>query len=97
MVLAVSDADDSDRSNWVLGSGASRHLVNEETLLIDSAKRSQEIAMAVVESLHLTRDGSVRLKILVRNFESTVTLTDVYLELGLTNDSVLYDNPLRRK
>lgn len=70
MVLAVPDAGDS---------GTSGHLVNDKTLLIESAKCIKEIVMADSESLHLTRVGSVRLKVIARGVQSTVTLTDVHL------------------
>ena len=59
MVLAVSDTDDKNCGNWILDSGASRHRVNDETLLIDSAACNHEIAIADGESLRLTQVDSV--------------------------------------
>lgn len=73
MVLAVTDTGDKDRGDWILDSNASRHLVNDETLLIDSSVCSQEIAMDDGESLHLTRVGSVRLGVIASSVESMVT------------------------
>uniref|UniRef100_A0AAV1V2L8 Uncharacterized protein n=1 Tax=Peronospora matthiolae TaxID=2874970 RepID=A0AAV1V2L8_9STRA len=58
LVLAATDATGVDRGDWILDSGASRHLVNDESLLLKSTACSHEIAMADGESLHLTRVGS---------------------------------------
>ena len=35
-VLAANDAIDTDQGDWILDSGASRHLVNDKSLLIGS-------------------------------------------------------------
>ena len=59
-VLAANDAIGVNRGGWILDSGASRHLVNDESLLIEPAACIHEIAMADGESLRLTRVGSVR-------------------------------------
>ena len=72
-VLAANDAIGIDRGDWILDSGASRHLVNDESLLIDSTSCVYEIAMADGESLQLTRVGSVRLEVLARGVKMTVT------------------------
>ena len=90
MVFAVSYKRDSDRGDWMHDSGASRYLVNDDTLLINSAASSHEIAMADGESLHLMRVSSVRLKIIARGVESIVTLTDVYLAPRLDKNIILY-------
>ena len=37
MFLAVSYKGDSDRGDWILDSDASRHLFNDDTLLVNSA------------------------------------------------------------
>uniref|UniRef100_A0AAV1T0X6 CCHC-type domain-containing protein n=1 Tax=Peronospora matthiolae TaxID=2874970 RepID=A0AAV1T0X6_9STRA len=58
LVLAATDATAVNRGDWILDSGSSRHLVNDESLLLKSTACSHEIAMADGESLHLTRVGS---------------------------------------
>uniref|UniRef100_A0AAV1VI13 Integrase catalytic domain-containing protein n=1 Tax=Peronospora matthiolae TaxID=2874970 RepID=A0AAV1VI13_9STRA len=90
LVLAATDATGVDRGDWILDSGASRHLVNDESLLLKSTACSHEIAMADGESLHLTRVGSVRLEVLARGAEAVVTLTDVYLAPRLAKNIVSY-------
>lgn len=50
-MLTANDAIGIDRGDWILESGTSRHLVNEESLLIDSTDCVYEIAMADGESL----------------------------------------------
>uniref|UniRef100_A0AAV1TI68 Uncharacterized protein n=1 Tax=Peronospora matthiolae TaxID=2874970 RepID=A0AAV1TI68_9STRA len=90
LVLAATDATGVDRGDWILDSGASRHLVNDESLLLKSTACSHEIAMADGESLHLTRVGSVRLEVLARGAEAVVTLTGVCLALRLAKNIVSY-------
>ena len=96
MVLAVSDRRNRNRGNCIIDSGASRHLINDETLLIDSATCDHEIAMADGESLLLTQVGSVRLKVIARGVESTVMLTDVYLAPRLAKIIISYGTLERR-
>uniref|UniRef100_A0AAV1T9C8 CCHC-type domain-containing protein n=1 Tax=Peronospora matthiolae TaxID=2874970 RepID=A0AAV1T9C8_9STRA len=79
LVLAATDATGVDRGDGILDSGESRHLVNDDSLLLKSTARSHEIAMTDGESLHLMRVGSVRLGVLARGAEAVLTLTDVYL------------------
>uniref|UniRef100_A0AAV1TQK7 Retrovirus-related Pol polyprotein from transposon TNT 1-94-like beta-barrel domain-containing protein n=1 Tax=Peronospora matthiolae TaxID=2874970 RepID=A0AAV1TQK7_9STRA len=90
LVLAATDATGVDRGNWILDSGASRHLVNDKSLLLKLTACSHEIATADSESLQLTRVGSVRLEVLARGAEAVVTLTDVYLAPRLAKNIVSY-------
>uniref|UniRef100_A0AAV1UJY9 GAG-pre-integrase domain-containing protein n=1 Tax=Peronospora matthiolae TaxID=2874970 RepID=A0AAV1UJY9_9STRA len=90
LVLAATDATGVDRGDWILDSGASRHLINDESLLLKSTACSHEIAMADGESLHLTRVGSVRLDVLAHGAEEVVKLTDVYLAPRLAKNTVSY-------
>ena len=53
-VLAANDAIDIERGDWILDSGAIRHLVNDESLFIDSTTCVHEISMTDGESLRLT-------------------------------------------
>ena len=89
-VLAATDAAGADRGGRILDSGASRHLVNDESLMLISTDCSHEIAMADGESLHLMRVGSVRLEVLARGAEAFVTLTDVYLAPRLAKNIESY-------
>uniref|UniRef100_A0AAV1T191 Integrase catalytic domain-containing protein n=1 Tax=Peronospora matthiolae TaxID=2874970 RepID=A0AAV1T191_9STRA len=90
LVLATNDASKIGRGDWILDSGASRHLVNDESLLLDSSSCSHEIAMADGESLRLTRAGNVRLEVLARGVKTVVTLADVYLAPRLAKNIVSY-------
>ena len=90
MVLAVSDRRNRNRGNCIIDSGASRHLINDETLLIDSDAYDYEIAMTDGESRHLTQVGSVRLKVIAHNIENTVMLMDMYLAPRIVKTIVLY-------
>uniref|UniRef100_A0AAV1V1J0 CCHC-type domain-containing protein n=1 Tax=Peronospora matthiolae TaxID=2874970 RepID=A0AAV1V1J0_9STRA len=90
LVIATNDASKIGRGDWILDSGTSRHLVNDESLLLDSSSCSHDIAMADGESLRLTRTGSVRLKVLARGVKTIVTLTDVYLAPRLAKNIVSY-------
>uniref|UniRef100_A0AAV1UWD4 Retrovirus-related Pol polyprotein from transposon TNT 1-94-like beta-barrel domain-containing protein n=1 Tax=Peronospora matthiolae TaxID=2874970 RepID=A0AAV1UWD4_9STRA len=90
LLLAATDATGVDRGDWILDSGTSRHLVNDESLLLKSTACIHEIAMADGESLHLTRAGSVRLEVFARGAEVLETLTDVYLAPRLAKNIVSY-------
>ena len=87
-MLAANDAIGISRGDWILDSGASRHLVNDESLLINITDCSHEIAMTDGESLRLTRVGSVRLEVLVRGMKMTATLTEVYLASRMAKNIV---------
>ena len=71
--LSANDGIGIDQGDWILDSDASRHFVNEESMLIDSTTCAHEIIMADGESLRLTRVGSVRLEVLARGVKMTVT------------------------
>ena len=51
-MLDANDAIDIDRGDWILDSSTSRHPVNDDSLLIDSATCVHEIAMEDGESLY---------------------------------------------
>ena len=54
-MLAENDAIEIEGGDWILDSGASRNLVNDESLLIDSTTCVHEISMTDGESGRLTR------------------------------------------
>ena len=72
LVLAVGDTNAGDRDDWILDNGASRHLVSDSKLLVDSKLCSDEIAMADGELLRITRCGGVRLQVLAGGVEKIV-------------------------
>ena len=78
-MLAANDGVGIDRDDCILDSGASRHLVNEESMLIDSTTCGHEVVMADGESLRLTRVGSVRVEVLASGAKTSLTLTKVYM------------------
>ena len=65
-VLSAKDAQGVGRGDWILDSGAIRHLVNDESLLLESSACEHQIEMADAESFCLKRVGSARLKVLER-------------------------------
>ena len=89
-MLAENDAIDIEGGDWILDSGASRHLVNDESLLIDSTTCVHEISMADGESLRLTRVENVCLEVLARGRKKNVTLNEAYLALRLAKKIVSY-------
>ena len=95
-MLAANDAIDINRGDWILESDASRQLVNDESLLIDSNACVHEIATADGESLRLTRVGNVRLEVLARGNKMDVTLTEVYLAPLLAKNIVSYGKLVRK-
>ena len=74
-MLAANDAIDIEKGDWIFDSGASIHLVNDESLFVDSTTCVHEIFMAD----GATRVGNVRLEVLARGRKQNVTLTEVYL------------------
>ena len=78
-LLAANDAINIDRGDRILDSCASRHLVYDESLFIDSTVCVHEKSMTDGESLRLTRVGNVRLEVLARGRKKNVTLTEVYI------------------
>ena len=74
----------------ILDNCASRHLVSDSKLLVESKLCSDEIAKAYGESLRLTMCGSVRLRVLADGVEKTVLLMVVYLAPCLAKNIVSY-------
>ncbi|CAI5703663.1 unnamed protein product [Peronospora effusa] len=95
-VIAASDAIGIDRGDWILDSGASRNLVNYESILICLTSCVHEIAMADSNLLRLTCVGIVRLKVRARGMKMNVTPIEVYLASRLAKNKVSYGN-LERK
>ena len=78
-MLAANDGVGIDRDDCILDSGASRHLVSDELMLIDSTTCAHEVVMAYGESFRLTRVGSVRVEVLASGAKTSLTLTIVYM------------------
>ena len=89
-MLTRNDAIGINRDDWILDSDASRHLVNDESLLIGSTACVHEIAMADGESLQLTCIKNMRLEVFALDMKIDVTLTEVCLAPRLTKNIVLY-------
>ena len=62
------------RDDWILDSGSSRHLVNDEAILFDSKDCNHTCNMANGEMLVLTKVGSVRLQVIATGFERTINV-----------------------
>ena len=63
VVLAVNDDSDNVNDDWILDSGASRHLVNDDRLMIDAEIRNDVVSLADNEKVGLSKVGSVRLSV----------------------------------
>lgn len=70
MILAVGCTGDSTQIDWILDSGAIRHLVKEETFLLSKGGCSHEITMSYGDLLQLTRQ--------VLDVDYSLTFTAVY-------------------
>ena len=73
-----------------MDSGSSRHLLKDESLLLDAQDCNYQCNMADGETLSLSRVGSVRLCVMAGGKERTVKLTDVYLATELERNIISY-------
>ena len=90
VILDVQDSCNDSRNDWLLNSGASLHLVNDERLLLDARDCDDEVLLADDEKLALTKVGDVRLFVIADGSESTVKLTNVYFAPNLARNIVNY-------
>ncbi|TDH70260.1 hypothetical protein CCR75_001632 [Bremia lactucae] len=71
---------------WVMDSGASRHLVGDETLLHDAVPCADGLTLPNDAALHVTKVGSVTFMSRVDDDIHEVTLPDVYFAPSLFKD-----------
>ena len=90
VIIRVQDGNGDAKSDWILDSGASCHLVNDERLLLHAIECSVEVSLADEEKLVLTKVGGVRLFVTADDKESTVLLTNMYFAPSLTRNIVSY-------
>uniref|UniRef100_A0AAV1TNS0 Retrovirus-related Pol polyprotein from transposon TNT 1-94-like beta-barrel domain-containing protein n=1 Tax=Peronospora matthiolae TaxID=2874970 RepID=A0AAV1TNS0_9STRA len=90
VVLAVIDDGDKVKDDWILDSGASRHLVKDDRLLIEAEICNDVVSLADNEKVGLSTVDSVRLSVVVNGKEKTVKLTDVYYSPSLARNIINY-------
>uniref|UniRef100_A0AAV1UPH6 Retrovirus-related Pol polyprotein from transposon TNT 1-94-like beta-barrel domain-containing protein n=1 Tax=Peronospora matthiolae TaxID=2874970 RepID=A0AAV1UPH6_9STRA len=90
VVLAVNEDSDNVNDAWILDSGASRHLVNDDRLLIDAEICSDVVSLDHNEEVGLSKVGSVRLSVVANGQEKTVKLTNVYYSPSLARNIISY-------
>ncbi|CAI5728727.1 unnamed protein product [Peronospora farinosa] len=77
-------------SDWILDSGASRHIVSDDRLLIDSKQYNDKISLADNKKLVLTKVGRARLFVTARGKQRHIELSDVYYAPSLALNPISY-------
>ncbi|KAJ8524293.1 hypothetical protein ON010_g16824 [Phytophthora cinnamomi] len=94
MTLAVSGAcmarGLAGNGVWILDSGSSVHLVNDESLLRDTVNYVDSWSIANGGTLSVTKRGPVELRTVVDGSESRVDLTNVYYSKEVINNIICY-------
>ncbi|KAE8951931.1 hypothetical protein PR002_g32821 [Phytophthora rubi] len=94
VTLAVSSACTTrglaDDGVWILDSGSSVHLVNDESLLRDTVDYVDSWSTANGGMHSVTKRGAVELRTVVDGSESRVDLTNVYYSKGVINNIISY-------
>ncbi|CAI5711704.1 unnamed protein product [Peronospora destructor] len=88
-VLAV-DNKSTDQGHWILDSGSSRHLVNDERMLEDSEGFQSECIAADGGFLRITKRGSVTITTTVQGKLTKVRLLDVQFAENLERNIISY-------
>uniref|UniRef100_A0AAV1V3T6 CCHC-type domain-containing protein n=1 Tax=Peronospora matthiolae TaxID=2874970 RepID=A0AAV1V3T6_9STRA len=82
------DCSDNLNYDWILDSGARRHLVNDDRLLIDAEICNDVVSQADNEKVGLSKVGSVRLSVAANGQEKTDKLTNVYYSPSLARNII---------
>ena len=96
LAMAIGDDGDTMDDDWVIDSGSSRHLVSDDTLLMDARDCKEVCHLADGETVGLSRVGNVVLTVLAKGRHTNVTLTDVFLATELARNIMSYGK-LERK
>ncbi|GMF42895.1 unnamed protein product [Phytophthora fragariaefolia] len=90
LTLAVGEKSGEFDDVWILDSGSSRHLVNDESLLKDVDDSSDECVQPNGESLSITKRGKVLLSVTACGKEQVVELTNVYFAPDVVHNLISY-------
>jgi hypothetical protein len=90
LTLAVGEKSGADDGLWILDSGSSRHLVNDESFLEDVEECSDECVQPNGESLNITKRGKVMLHVTACGEEHVVELTNVYFAKDVVHNLISY-------
>jgi hypothetical protein len=88
--LAVGEKPGMGDSLWILDSGSSRHLVNDESFLEDVEDCNDECVQPNGESLNITKRGKVMLHVEACGTEQVVELTNVYFAKDVVHNLISY-------
>ncbi|POM80123.1 Mitochondrial Carrier (MC) Family, partial [Phytophthora palmivora] len=90
LTLAVSDAFIEPGRDWILDSGSSRHLVNDQSWLDDLVPHVDSCTQPNGDPLNITTKGTLTLRVKVCGKEQTLKLTNVYYAANLTHNLLSY-------
>eukprot|EP00644_Phytophthora_capsici_P000675 jgi/Phyca11/108962/e_gw1.16.313.1 len=91
VTLAVGE-DELDETDdfWILDLGSSRHLVNDASWLEDVEECADQCVQPNGDPLHISKKGSVTLRVTACGAVQTVKLTDVYFAKGVIHNLISY-------
>uniref|UniRef100_A0AAV1VBX8 Integrase catalytic domain-containing protein n=1 Tax=Peronospora matthiolae TaxID=2874970 RepID=A0AAV1VBX8_9STRA len=78
LTLSIDEDPSSDNSVWILDSGSSLHIVNDDRLLINAKRCDPECIVADGEPFRLSLVGSVDIRVFVDQQPRMIRVTDVY-------------------
>ncbi|KAK1937746.1 hypothetical protein P3T76_009483 [Phytophthora citrophthora] len=87
--LTVSEKANEYDDTWILDSGSSRHLVNNESWSKDPVHCSDHSRQPNRDPLSITKKGSVTLRVVAAGVERTVQLTEVYYSENVAQFNLL--------
>jgi hypothetical protein len=88
--LAVSENAGAAEEMWILDSGSSRHLVNNEDWLDDVELCADSSVQPNGDPLHITKKGTLTLNVTARGREQTIKLSDVYFAREVKHNLISY-------
>eukprot|EP00644_Phytophthora_capsici_P005089 jgi/Phyca11/96010/e_gw1.1.408.1 len=88
--LAINEHSGDTSDLWILDSGSSRHLVNDESFLEDVEECSDECVQPNGEPLHITKRGKVMLRVKACGEEQMVELNNVYFAKEVVHNLISY-------
>ncbi|KAE9047046.1 hypothetical protein PR002_g1254 [Phytophthora rubi] len=88
-LLVCSDVDATGEV-WILDSGSSRHLVNDEAWLGDVELCKASCVQPNGDRLQFTKKGTLTLRVSACGAEKTIKLTDVYFGKNLKHNLISY-------
>ncbi|OWZ00573.1 hypothetical protein PHMEG_00028205, partial [Phytophthora megakarya] len=88
--LAVNELDMDNGMAWILDSGSSRHLVNNELWLKDVEMHMDSCVQPNGDPLNITKKGALTPRVTACGREQTVKLEDVYYAENVVHNLISY-------